>query len=189
MPHEHGRTTHSISPEFELVVGEHDGTSSGREVHVELVMGHGTSSSVPHAQTIAERRATYTRSRTSSRRSERRHWRSSSRSWRYVRSFSFRTSFSNAMYPSRSFFVSSSCRVRVPSRMCVHSAHSGWSRSVRLDSKLKRRNEDRRWCERGEGFGCGGSSGAGAGGTAAVALRDLENDGFLGCGGEVVGRF
>ena len=71
----------------------------------------------------------------------------------------------------------------------MHSAHSGWSRSVRLESKLKRRNEDRRWCERGEGFGCGGSSGAGAGGTAAVALRDLENDGFLGWDGVVVGRF
>ena len=40
----------------------------------------------------------------------------------------------------------------------MHSAQSGWSISVREESKLNKRRVDRRWCESGEGFGWFGSN-------------------------------
>ena len=39
----------------------------------------------------------------------------------------------------------------------MHSAHSGWSISVRLDSKLNRRMVERKWWDIGVGIGCSAS--------------------------------
>jgi hypothetical protein len=60
----------------------------------------------------------------------------------------------------------------------VHSAHNGWSISVRAESKLKRRTVERKWWDRGEGFGCVGSSCLDGCGALSNALREVD-DPFL----------